>query len=852
MLLSLIFTACIKEEPYLTISKTQANVIPGQKTTVLVTSNNPWSAQGSDWCTVNPSSGKAGETTVEIVASENNQTEDRQCSIVFSSENITQKLDIFQPKGKVGISLPKNHYTITSDAQSIYVEVQSDIEYEISINVDWITHVGTKALDSKVYVFDISSNSSYDPREGLITIKEKGGNFFQTITVKQEQKNALIISKKEYEISSEEQSLEIKLQTNINIDIMIPDSAKTWVTHKETKALNDKSVILNINKNENTNSRSCKIILKKNDNSISDTIRITQAQKDTIIASQKEYEISSKEQSLEIKLQTNIDIDITIPDSAKTWISHLETKTLIDKSVILNINKNENTNSRSCKIILKKKNDSFSDTIKITQAQKDTIIVSQKEYKLSGTSQTIKVDILSNIDYNVNIPINAQDWLSLSDKLLNEENGNIKKETLVFAIKENLHGNRSTSIRIENKNGTNICSIIINQETTTINIHVQTPGGLMSALSEFDIDKIFSLTIKGALNDEDFVYIRSLPKLQILNLSDVNITSLPNSCFSDYKGSIESIYLPKALVSIGKKCFYNAKIKSIYLYNGIKRIDSNAFYGTNLASITIPASVETIGNLAFDYCTALTSVLFEENSNLKIIDAQAFSFCKNLASITIPASVETIGNSAFKNCTALTSVLFEENSNLKIIDEAAFSYCENIASITIPASVETIGNSAFYHCDTLTSVLFEENSNLKIIDESAFSSCEKIASITIPASVETIGNSAFKNCTALTSVRFENNSNLESFARSVFHNTNLYTIDMSSCTKIKDINGMVFYGCSNLSLMKLGAINPPTIDYNTFGKISSNAVLKVPTQSVEAYKASGFSSHFPQISSLED
>ena len=73
----------------------------------------------------------------------------------------------------------------------------------------------------------------------------------------------------------------------------------------------------------------------------------------------------------------------------------------------------------------------------------------------------------------------------------------------------------------------------------------------------------------------------------------------------------------------------------------------------------IPASVEIIEDGAFQDCTALTTVTFEEGSQLKTIGYSAFSR-SGLQSIEIPASVKTIGRAAFKRCTALTTVTFEK------------------------------------------------------------------------------------------------------------------------------------------------------------------------------------------------
>ena len=75
---------------------------------------------------------------------------------------------------------------------------------------------------------------------------------------------------------------------------------------------------------------------------------------------------------------------------------------------------------------------------------------------------------------------------------------------------------------------------------------------------------------------------------------------------------------------------------------------------------------------AFYYCTNLKSVVFANDSQLKVIGYDAFYGCKSLQSIAIPDGVTTIGLWAFYLCTNLASVLFTDQSCLQEIGEGAF------------------------------------------------------------------------------------------------------------------------------------------------------------------------------------
>jgi hypothetical protein len=87
--------------------------------------------------------------------------------------------------------------------------------------------------------------------------------------------------------------------------------------------------------------------------------------------------------------------------------------------------------------------------------------------------------------------------------------------------------------------------------------------------------------------------------------------------------------------------------------------------------VTIPSQVTTLGYSNFGYCEELTSISFEEPSQLKIIGREAF-LSTGLTSVSLPGSVESIGVQAFRSCNDLTAISFEEPSQLKTIESRAF------------------------------------------------------------------------------------------------------------------------------------------------------------------------------------
>ena len=344
--------------------------------------------------------------------------------------------------------------------------------------------------------------------------------------------------------------------------------------------------------------------------------------------------------------------------------------------------------------------------------------------------------------------------------------------------------------------------------------------------------------------------------------------------------ALESVIVPNGVTTIEKCAFQNcSELKDVTFQEDsqLRTIEGGysygAFYGcTSLTSIEIPASVQTIGEAAFEACVKLATVKFDKESRLETIDSRSFYSCP-ITTIDIPASVEIIGAAAFSGCTRLASVKFESNSQLKAIaggynpSDGAFYGCTSLTSIEIPASVQTIGKAAFQECTKLATVKFDKESRLKTIAPGSFYRCP-ITTIDIPASVQTIGEAAFQECTKLATVRFEHNSQLKSIEGGYYRSSsgsdyfsgpigafyrlpNLRTVDMSNCTQVESIGGYAFYGNSELRLVKIGTPTPPTCDQAAFG-VNPQSVLKVPTGCADAYKAAIGWRGFTSITGLDE
>lgn len=195
----------------------------------------------------------------------------------------------------------------------------------------------------------------------------------------------------------------------------------------------------------------------------------------------------------------------------------------------------------------------------------------------------------------------------------------------------------------------------------------------------------------------------------------------------------------------------------------------------------------------------------------------------NVSSVFIPATVLSIGDSAFIYCDALTTVTFAENSQLKSIERAAFWGSEQVyprfKEIKIPDSVETIGNGAFYDCRDLERIALP--SALQTLSTVTFYNCTALSEVTFPASLKTIESSAFSGCRNLSEVKLP--ASLTAIQSSVFHlcinlKTVSYDGSLEQWSRITADNDVLGYSCPSLVmrdytaqfiLVKNGFLDPP-------------------------------------------
>lgn len=238
-------------------------------------------------------------------------------------------------------------------------------------------------------------------------------------------------------------------------------------------------------------------------------------------------------------------------------------------------------------------------------------------------------------------------------------------------------------------------------------------------------------------------------KLISLTISK-QLTEIPELAFAGCS-SLTSVTLPEGVSSIGYQAFFDcAKLVTVDVPSSLRSIDDYAFaFCGSLLQVSIPKDVVNIGFGAFSACGKLASISVDPlNAIFSDIDGVLFDKERVVllkmpeaksGSYAVPSGVIRIGNSAFRYSSALTSVTLPES--LTGIGDSAFRHCRSLTKIVIPKGVEQIGDYAFSGCSALSRVVLSEDTDE--IGVEAFSNCTNLKSITIPEEVDEIGNRAF-------------------------------------------------------------------------------------------------------------
>ncbi len=212
--------------------------------------------------------------------------------------------------------------------------------------------------------------------------------------------------------------------------------------------------------------------------------------------------------------------------------------------------------------------------------------------------------------------------------------------------------------------------------------------------------------------------------------------------FNDNTTSLHTLYLDRKLdytltgVDTDSEGVFGEipSLKNVTLGSRVTELTPHMFASTGITSLNIPATVQKIGMSAFDACTSLSTLTFEESDTELILVVQKGNYSpfyeSPLTNITYSRNLKY---KQMNGTTDFTPADFDEGifaiskdardaavvegvatvtigENITSIDPYMFANTL-ITSLNIPDQVTSIGQSAFYGCNRLATLDFEASDN---------------------------------------------------------------------------------------------------------------------------------------------
>ena len=244
---------------------------------------------GNAWCQPGATSG-SGRSQVKVMAEASTLTSDRNVNLTVRCGSQTKVLAVTQ-KGVNALTLSKDKFEVAAEGGDLTVTLQANVECTSAIPSafsSWIKKSpGTKAMTSQSFRYTVSPNEDTQKREGYIVFT--GGTKKDTVYVYQSAKtpmeeSSLILSEDTYNLSAEAQEITVELKTNIDYEVIVPDTVETWVSHLSTRALRTDKLHFSIAENEGDNARSAVVIIREQGGELTDTLHIRQAKQEPVEA----------------------------------------------------------------------------------------------------------------------------------------------------------------------------------------------------------------------------------------------------------------------------------------------------------------------------------------------------------------------------------------------------------------------------------------------------------------------------------------------------------------------------------------------------------------------------------------
>lgn len=718
---------------------------------------------------------------------------------------------------KSALVLAENELEVPAAGGSVRVEYSTNREVICEIptsGAGWIKAFDQKtsrAMTTGEQWFEIAPNTAMQPRSANVRFYlAEDPTVEKTVTFHQ--------GKREFSVTSDmpeggfkdarSHTINVKVESNIGYNVELPANITDITPAGASKG--DYTFLLAPNHDTSTEIRKSEIRFISGD-AILGSLEFTQA-KPSVRLTATELNVDAFGGNFEIPVETNTDIELTVPKGAESWLSIIDAA---DNSALptLKIEPNSSTYGRTASVSVSA-GSFFSANLTISQKGgefKVTTDVEDNRFR-DAYSHTFHASVKSTVAYSVTLPGNITDITPKSAPegeytFHIEPNYNVDSYTKMSEIRfvngdvllgsihitqtqpsavlkqDELHfPMEGGSISLPVETNTDITVVIPDNAKSWISVVERSEGELVPKLAvspnPSPTSRSAAIVVKaGAFFNAAF----SLIQAGTIPEPDMSVNATPGKLFDEIGPNALTISSIRVEGEIGasdieslKNLVINGQLRTIdlsdvtlragfgtYTYSaaGLKfslnednMIGEYMFKDVKLEHIKLPKNLRKIGREAFLNCR-LREIEIPEG--VRELGPSIFQSNGNLTSVILPSTLDSIPANTFQSCLALSDVRIGEGP--QSIGVMAFGYMNTgynspsgaLSTLTLPKSMKRLANSAFFG-SSIEEIELPEN--LSDIGASAFERCFNLRKVVMkcPPADGRIAPDMFYNDTRLT------------------------------------------------------------------------------------------------------
>lgn len=187
---------------------------------------------------------------------------------------------IYQAGAGPELTLTQNEFNLSNSAHDVVIEVSSNFEYGVEIpDADWVfeTTRSGRGVSTHTLNLHVNENTTYDQRTACVRVYDKNSDLSETITIRQSQKDALLLEQKEYSFDANGGTFTVDLKSNVDYKVAIGESWITEVPASASRGLVAHSHTFNVTGMTSHTDREAKITFSDPNTGITGEVVVKQA-----------------------------------------------------------------------------------------------------------------------------------------------------------------------------------------------------------------------------------------------------------------------------------------------------------------------------------------------------------------------------------------------------------------------------------------------------------------------------------------------------------------------------------------------------------------------------------------------